>query len=187
MEKQDSPGSQRKASFVRPWSIVAALLIVSLVIGSWVVVSQMARQQPSPAGGRAAVPNEPPKDVYTAYKDVVYKLSGRDGSVITLHNLAELYRRQGKYEQAEELYQRALAIREKVLGSDHPDTATTLHNLAYLYQDQGKYEQAEALYQRALAIYEQAFDPDHPYIANTLENYACLLRQMQRNEEAANA
>ena len=71
MEKQDFPGSQRKASCVRPWSIVAALLMVSFVIGSWVVVSQMARQQPSEDAGRAAMPNETPKDVYTAYKDVV--------------------------------------------------------------------------------------------------------------------
>ena len=72
MEKQDPPGSQRKASCVRPWSIVAAFLIASLVIGSWVVVSQMARQQPSEAERRVAVPNETPEDVFTAYKDVVY-------------------------------------------------------------------------------------------------------------------
>jgi outer membrane protein assembly factor BamB len=92
MEKQDPPGSQRKASCVRPWSIVAALLMVSFVIGSWVVVSQMARKQPPPAGGRVAVPNETPKDVYTAYKDVVYKLSGRDGSVIWKFALKQAYK-----------------------------------------------------------------------------------------------
>jgi outer membrane protein assembly factor BamB len=92
MEKQDPPGSQRKASCVRPWRIVAALLIVSFVMGSWVVVSQMARKQPSEAEGRAAVLNEPPKDVYTAYKDVVYKVSGRDGSVIWKFALKQAYR-----------------------------------------------------------------------------------------------
>jgi outer membrane protein assembly factor BamB len=92
MENQDNPGSQRKASFVRPLSIVVALLIASLVIGSWVVVSQMARKQPSPEGGRAAVPIETPKDVYTAYNDVVYKLSGRDGSVIWKFALKQAYK-----------------------------------------------------------------------------------------------
>jgi outer membrane protein assembly factor BamB len=92
MEKQVPPGSQRKASYVRPWSIVAAFLIVSFVMGSWVVVSQMARQQPSPAGRRAAVPNETPKDVYTAYEDVVYKVSGRDGSVIWKFALKQAYK-----------------------------------------------------------------------------------------------
>ncbi len=34
----------------------------------------------------------------------------------SLNNLAELYRVQGRYAEAEPLYQRALAIREKALG-----------------------------------------------------------------------
>ena len=47
--------------------------------------------------------------------------------------------RPGQVRQAEPLYQRALAIREKALGPEHPDTATSLNNLADLYRDQGKY------------------------------------------------
>src|SRR3989440_3524181 len=41
----------------------------------------------------------------------------------TLNNLAELYRAQGNYEQAEPLMKRALAICEQVLGPRHRDTA----------------------------------------------------------------
>ena len=37
---------------------------------------------------------------------------------------AELYRAQGRYAEAEPLYKRSLAIREKALGPDHPDVAT---------------------------------------------------------------
>ena len=37
---------------------------------------------------------------------------------------------------------RALKIREKQRGLDHPDVADSLDNLARLYQDQGKYEEA---------------------------------------------
>jgi hypothetical protein len=40
------------------------------------------------------------------------------------------------------LYQRSLAIREKALGPDHPDTALSLNNLAELYRNQGRYEEA---------------------------------------------
>src|SRR5215813_7612663 len=64
----------------------------------------------------------------------------------SLNNLALLYVLQGKYGEAEPLYKRALAIRERRLGADHPDTATSLHNLAELYRSQGKYEEAEPLY-----------------------------------------
>ena len=36
----------------------------------------------------------------------------------------------GAYDQALPLYQRALKIREKALGPEHPDTAISLNNLA---------------------------------------------------------
>ena len=45
------------------------------------------------------------------------------------------------YQDAEPLCKRALEIREKVLGSDHPDVAKQLNNLALLCQNQGKYEE----------------------------------------------
>ena len=57
----------------------------------------------------------------------------------------------GAYDQALPLYQRALQIREKALGPEHPDTATSLNNLALLYEDLGAYEQALPLFQRAPA------------------------------------
>ncbi|MFN5390499.1 MAG: tetratricopeptide repeat protein, partial [Pseudanabaena sp.] len=46
----------------------------------------------------------------------------------SLNNLAELYRAQGKYSEAEPLYVRAIQILEKALGSDHPNTVTVRQN-----------------------------------------------------------
>ncbi|MFL5590081.1 MAG: tetratricopeptide repeat-containing protein, partial [Ktedonobacteraceae bacterium] len=79
---------------------------------------------------------------------------------------------QGKYPQAEPLYQQALAIREKALGPEHPDVASTLSSLATNYSSQGKYPQAEPLYQQARAIQEKALGPEHPDVASTLSNMA---------------
>jgi len=56
-----------------------------------------------------------------------------------LNNLALLYKSQGRYGEAEPLYRRALAIREKASGPDHPDIAQSLNNLALLYRGQGRY------------------------------------------------
>src|SRR5438105_3235840 len=100
----------------------------------------------------------------------------------TLNNLAELYRAQGNYAQAEPLYQRALAIWEQVLGPLHPDTATSLNNLALLYYAQGNYGQAEALMKRALAIREQVLGPRHPDTATTRANYTFLLEEMMEQK-----
>jgi hypothetical protein len=60
-----------------------------------------------------------------------------------------------EYEQAEEMNQRVLAGREKVLGVDHPDTLTSVSYLASVLRDQGKYEQAEAMNRRALTAREK--------------------------------
>jgi tetratricopeptide (TPR) repeat protein len=52
----------------------------------------------------------------------------------------------GAYEKAEPLYLKALKIHQKVLGEEHPSTATSYNNLAELYKSMGTYEKAEPLY-----------------------------------------
>jgi tetratricopeptide (TPR) repeat protein len=62
-----------------------------------------------------------------------------------------LYYDQGRYGDAEPLYKRSLAIREKALGRDHPDVASSLNNLAALYRNQGRYADALPLVQRVIS------------------------------------
>src|SRR2546423_14718082 len=66
--------------------------------------------------------------------------------------LANMLSGQGKYEQAEEMHQRVLELRETVLGKEHPDTLMSMNNLANVLSDQGKYEQAEEMHQRGLEL-----------------------------------
>jgi tetratricopeptide (TPR) repeat protein len=99
----------------------------------------------------------------------------------TLGNLGGLYIEQGEYEQAEPLYQHALAIFEQ--QPNHPDTATCLSNFANLYMEQGKYEQAEPLYQHALAIRERVLGPGHPNTRTIQENYTNLLQKIKDKQE----
>ena len=56
----------------------------------------------------------------------------------SLMNLGALYRIEERYAEAEPLLQRAVAIAERVLGPDHPQTAASLSHLARLYHAQGK-------------------------------------------------
>lgn len=90
----------------------------------------------------------------------------------------------GHYAQAEPLLQRALTIREQVLGSEHLDTAAIFDRLAWLYTVEGKYEQSEALYQRALAMKELALGHAHPDIVVTLNSLAWLYLDQGRYESA---
>ena len=41
---------------------------------------------------------------------------------------------QGRFDEAERYYRKAIKIREKVQGSSHPDLAMNLSNLAMLLQ-----------------------------------------------------
>jgi len=50
------------------------------------------------------------------------------------------------------LHKRALAIREKAFGPDHPEVVPSLWNIANLYRKTGRDKEAEALEKRAEAI-----------------------------------
>ena len=52
---------------------------------------------------------------------------------------------QGKYKEAAAIAEKALALAERVLGHEHPDTLQSVNNLAVLYQAQGRYGEAEPL------------------------------------------
>jgi CHAT domain-containing protein/Tfp pilus assembly protein PilF len=82
--------------------------------------------------------------------------------------------RAGKYEEARPSGERILEIRERTLGSDHPDVAQSVHNLAILYSSKGDFARSELLYQRALAIREKVLGPEHPDLAASLSNLALL-------------
>jgi len=92
----------------------------------------------------------------------------------SLDGLAELFKAQGRYAEAELLFRRALGIAERVLGPEHPDVVTALDGVASLYEDVGKYAEAEALYNRSLTITEKVYRPEHPKTAVSFSNLAKL-------------
>src|SRR6266542_1313991 len=103
--------------------------------------------------------------------------TGRDRDLAEadkLYNESIGLREKGQYGKAIPLAERALAIRQKTLGAEHPDTPTSLDNLAYLYYEKGDYAQAEPLYRRALAIREKTLGAEHPDTATVLNDLALL-------------
>ncbi|CAG7955633.1 unnamed protein product [Penicillium nalgiovense] len=101
-----------------------------------------------------------------------------------LHNLGTLYSDQGKLNEAEEMYQRALAGCEKALGPDHTSTLDTVNNLSILYASHGKLKDAEEMYQRALAGKEKALGPDHTSTLDTVHKLGTLYKNQGKLNEA---
>jgi CHAT domain-containing protein/Tfp pilus assembly protein PilF len=97
-----------------------------------------------------------------------------------LHEARKLYqaalklRDADKYDEAIPLFERALEIRERILGRDHRDVADVLNSLAILYYYKGDYMRAEPLCQRALIIREKALGPWHRDVADSLRDLAFI-------------
>jgi tetratricopeptide (TPR) repeat protein len=102
----------------------------------------------------------------------------------TLSNMGILLQEKMRLEEARPYYEDALAITQKALGPDHPNTAATLNNLGYLLRAMGRLEEARPYYEEALAIRQKALAPDHPATATSLNNMGALLQEMGRLEEA---
>jgi tetratricopeptide (TPR) repeat protein len=90
----------------------------------------------------------------------------------------------GDYAAARPLYERALAIREQVLGPKHRFTMVSMDNLAKLLHAQGDYAGARSLHERALAIREQVLGPQHSAVADSLGSLGVLLHDQGDYAEA---
>jgi CHAT domain-containing protein/tetratricopeptide (TPR) repeat protein len=90
----------------------------------------------------------------------------------------------GRHAQAQPLYEKALDVRRKALGEDHPYTAASYNNLAFSLQAQGKYPEAQPLFEKALAIWRNALGEDQPLTATGYNNVAFNLKSRGKYAEA---
>jgi tetratricopeptide (TPR) repeat protein len=107
-----------------------------------------------------------------------------DPTTRLMNQLAGLYHFRALSSLAEPLLRRALAIKEKSFGAEHPEVATGLNNLAQLLESTNRLAEAEPLMRRALAIDEKSLGAEHPDVARDLNNLARLLQATNRLAEA---
>ena len=71
-------------------------------------------------------------------------------------------------------HQKALEIRTRVFGSDHPDVALSFNNIGVVYEKKGDFENALVQNQKALEIRTRVFGSDHPDVATSYQNLAAV-------------
>ncbi len=73
----------------------------------------------------------------------------------------------GIYPEAQKQIERAIELRRRLLGEEHPDTLASLQTLGVLYRHQGKAAQAESLLNKILGTQRRVLGENHP---DTLES-----------------
>ncbi len=105
----------------------------------------------------------------------------RDG--ITM-SLARSLGKQGKFAEAEPLFLRILAAREKASGPDDLVTLRALENLAALRLAEGKPHEAETMLRRAATTLDRTHGPETPVAMTMWMQVADCLRPQGREAEA---
>ena len=99
--------------------------------------------------------------------------------------LGNVYRSMGKYVQAEEQLQHALAIREQKLPETHELIAASFNDLGLVYT-QLDIDKAFEYYEKALETYQKLHGNDHPKIAIANTNLGYLYHEEKLYGDAVN-
>ncbi len=98
--------------------------------------------------------------------------------------LGETVREAGLLDQASKPFTRALQIRRRTLGDEHPDTLASISNIGYLLDAQGELSEAEPYYREALKGFHRVLGDKHPDTLRTTNNMGHLLQSQGKLSEA---
>jgi serine/threonine protein kinase/Tfp pilus assembly protein PilF len=99
------------------------------------------------------------------------------------YGLGALRWQQGRLDEAEASYSRALALDERA-GGDSAEMAHDLMGLGVVAWQRKRFAQAETLMQRSLTVQVRRLGPDHIDVAPTLNNLGALYWSMERYTDA---
>ncbi|MBK9203214.1 MAG: tetratricopeptide repeat protein [Candidatus Obscuribacter sp.] len=96
-------------------------------------------------------------------------------TVRATNNLAELYREQGRYREAEPFYKLTIESAKVNFGPNRPETAVIHNNFAACLREMGRFDEAEAEYKTSIDLWQNKVkQPDSTQYAKLLAGYAKL-------------
>lgn len=110
-------------------------------------------------GGQQAMTQGKWQDAENSFKMALQEAEGfgqNDGRLPTsLNNLANCYRQQGKFNEAEPLYKRALELKTKQVGPFSNELISIMENYAKMLRASGRESEATKLDDKARAIFSK--------------------------------
>jgi len=118
-----------------------------------------------------------------------FQLAGKENSLENaqaVSYLGQTYINTGKYLQAEEHLQRALALRQNLMNDANEVIAASYNDLGLVYSFMADNDKALDFYEKALTIYEKMHGNDHPKIAIANTNMGVVYRNSELYGDAVN-
>jgi len=94
------------------------------------------------------------------------------------YNIGNVLRTLYDFNDALEMCNKGRAIREKVLGKEHPDTAASYSSIGLVMLAMGDYAGALEMCSKGLAIHLKVLGKDHPLTAESYNNIGCVMLAM---------
>src|SRR5438105_122805 len=91
-------------------------------------------------------------------------------------DLADLYSSQGRYAEAERLYQKRLELEEDSIGRANPELIPAIHDLARVNFAQMKYARTQEMYDRSLRILEREYGDNDAKLVPAIDEVAQVLQ-----------
>ena len=98
--------------------------------------------------------------------------------------LAEQFYFISEYDKAIDYYEKALAIRLKVHGTEHPSTGRSYNNLGIVWKVKGEYDKAVDYHEKALAIRLKVHGTEHPSTGNIYNNLGSIWKRKGEYDKA---
>src|SRR5580658_5878226 len=99
-------------------------------------------------------------------------------------NLAAFYASDGRYADAEKVYEKRLELVEDALGRANPDIIPAIHEVARVNFAQMKYARAEELFNRSLRIMEREYGDDDPKLVPAIDDVAKVFQADSKYADA---
>ena len=102
----------------------------------------------------------------------------------SLEKFADFYCDQGRYDEAKDLFGRAVAVRRENSDATQPETLQAMAGLVGVYTHQGLYDEAEKLQEQIVYERKMTFGDTHSESLRALENLGSIYGNQGRSDEA---
>lgn len=123
---------------------------------------------------------------YLRALEVLEAEEGESADLASIYNnLGALYYAAGFADQAKEMFEEAMRIREHVFGADHADVAQSHASLATVQHELGDDDAAQRSYEQALRILEANIETKASSYEAIGQDYIALLGSIEEDRKAA--